>query len=93
MDRVALKYTINPLDEKETKEMIEFRLRQAGHSNVGSLFSEEAVNTIYQYTQGYPRKISMICHDALETIVMNEKNIVDMAVVKDLITRREDYEG
>jgi general secretion pathway protein A len=93
MDRVALKYTINPLDEKETKELIEFRLRQAGYGNAASIFSEEAINAIYQYTQGYPRKISMVCHDALETIVMNEKNMVDEAVVKDLITHRQSYEG
>lgn len=93
MDRVALKYTINPLDENETKEMIEFRLRQAGFSDTRSLFDEAAVKSIYQYTQGYPRKISMLCHDALETIVMSEKNIVDETVVSDLIARRQDYEG
>ncbi len=31
MDRIALKYLINPLDESETKQMIEFRLKQAGY--------------------------------------------------------------
>ena len=29
-DRIGLKYIINPLDEKETKEMVLFRLNQAG---------------------------------------------------------------
>src|SRR3989338_2181533 len=31
MDRINLKYIINPLDEIETKEMINFRLRQGGY--------------------------------------------------------------
>lgn len=34
-DRISFKYTLNPLDMKETKEMIEFRIRQAGyHSSI-----------------------------------------------------------
>jgi general secretion pathway protein A len=85
VDRIALKYTINPLDESETKEMIDFRLKQAGYKIIGNLFTDEAIRLIYQHTQGYPRKISMLCHDALETIVMRERAIVDIEVINDLI--------
>lgn len=87
IDRVALKYTINPLDETETKKMIEFRLSQAGYKNPISLFSEEAVRLIYQQTQGYPRRIAMLCHDALETIVMQERPLVDAEIVNQLIAQ------
>ncbi|MDD5195108.1 MAG: AAA family ATPase [Candidatus Omnitrophica bacterium] len=92
MDRVALKYTINPFDELETKEMIKFRLRQAGSPDC-AIFSDEACNLIYQYTQGYPRKIAMLCHDALETIVMKEKSLVDGQIIYELITSRKQNEG
>lgn len=85
MDRVVLKYTINPLDENETKEMIEFRLRQAGYNGYNSLFSEEAVKLIYQFTQGYPRQIALLCHNALETIVMKDLSAVDAQVINELI--------
>ena len=34
MDRVSLKYIINPLDENQTREMIEFRLQKAGYENL-----------------------------------------------------------
>ncbi|TRZ94595.1 transposase [bacterium] len=88
MDRIALKYTINPLDEKETKDMIEFRLKQAGSAQYNGLFSEEAIKIIYQYTQGYPRRISMLCHDALEEIVMSERPTVDEETVKKVISYR-----
>jgi general secretion pathway protein A len=87
MDRVAMKYMINPLDEIETKEMIEFRLKQAGYSRGYSLFTDEAVKMIYQQSQGYPRKIAMLCHDALEVIVMKEKAVIDAEVIGGLLNQ------
>ncbi|MGE5197623.1 MAG: ExeA family protein, partial [Deltaproteobacteria bacterium] len=65
-DRVALKYSINPLDETETRGMIDFRLKQAGYNGRRALFDDEAVKLIYRYTQGYPRRVAILCHDALE---------------------------
>lgn len=87
MDRVALKYTINPLDEAETKKMIGFRLRQAGHNAENCLFSDEAIRLIHQSTQGYPRRIAMLCHDALEAVVMKERSAVDAEIISGLINQ------
>jgi general secretion pathway protein A len=85
-DRVSLKYIINPLDEVETREMIIFRLRQAGYKNSEhELFTDGAVRLIQAYTQGYPRRISLICHDALEYIVMKEKDIVDESAIREIV--------
>lgn len=91
MDRMALKYTINPLDENETKEMVNFRLKQAGLNNKNSLFDEQAIKLIYQYTQGYPRRIAMLCHDALEMLVMQEKPFIDEAIIKEIISHEKGY--
>ncbi|MCM8797225.1 MAG: AAA family ATPase [Candidatus Omnitrophica bacterium] len=82
IDRVSLKYTINPLDETETKEMIEFRLKQAGLNGQNKLFSDEAIRLIYQKTQGYPRQIAMLCHNCLEEAVMQDKWFVDEDIVR-----------
>ncbi len=84
MDRVALKYTINPLDESETRELIEFRLKKAGYNGSPFIFTPEAIRLIYQHTQGYPRRIAMLCHDALETAVMNDRFEVDEQTVANL---------
>lgn len=89
MDRIALKYTINPLDERETKGMIEFRLRQAGLREENSLFSDEAIKLIYQYSQGYPRKIAMLCHDCLEAIVMQDAPVVNAEIISSLIAQEQ----
>jgi general secretion pathway protein A len=87
MDRISLKYIINPLDEDETKEMIEFRLQQAGYNGSISLFTDDAMSEIYHYTQGYPRRISMLCHNALKSLAMENKSIVDGQLIRDLISR------
>lgn len=85
-DRIALKYTINPLDEKETAKMIEFRLRQAGYLAPEYLFMPEAIKGIYDHTQGYPRRIALLCHEALKMLIMKDKKVVDGEIVKEVIS-------
>ncbi len=86
MDRICLKYILNPLDEKETGEMIAFRLKQAGYNNNGQLFTPGAIKQIYQFTQGYPRRIIHLCHNALEYLIMYDKSQVDEEMINYLIT-------
>ena len=85
IDRVALKYIINPLSEEETAEMIQFRLRSAGLPYGRGLFSSEAVSVIHRFTQGYPRQIALLCHNALESMVIHDKSVADAALVEELI--------
>lgn len=86
-DRINLKYVLNPLDEQDTKEMIQFRLRAAGYISSVDFFTEEAIEEIYRYTQGYPRRIAMICHHALKTLVMESKPVADAELVRNLINK------
>lgn len=86
-DRISLKSVLVPFNLEDTKEMIEFRLRQAGYNFYKPLFTEEAVRMIYEYTRGYPRRISMLCHDALEYIVMYEMGVVTEKVIQELIDK------
>ncbi len=88
-DRVILKYIINPLDENEARQMIDFRLRQAGWDAVCPLFTEGAMRMVYERALGYPRKISILCHNALAALVMHDKRVVDEELVGAVI-RQED---
>ena len=88
-DRIALKYVINPLDEGETKEMINFRLSQAGYNSRYPIFKDEAISEIYNFTKGYPRKITMLCHDSLEQLIMRKKEFVDKDLVKELVEKEK----
>ena len=85
MDRVAMKYIINPLSEEETAEMIAFRLRSAGWSNGQSLFAPSTIGAIHRFTQGYPRRIALLCHNALEAVVMHGRSTVDDHLIQELI--------
>lgn len=84
-DRIALKCVINPLDLAEAKELIRFRLEQAGYQGPG-LFAEEAIRLIHRHTRGYPRQMSMMCHNLLEMLVMKDRMIVDETLVREVIT-------
>ncbi|MBU0881261.1 MAG: AAA family ATPase [Candidatus Omnitrophica bacterium] len=84
-DRISLKYVINPLEENEVREMIDFRLKEAGYVSRYPIFTDNSIRAIYNYTQGYPRKIAMLCHDALEYLVMYKREMIDKEVIDDLI--------
>lgn len=88
-DRIALKYIINPLDEKETKEMIDFRLRHAGLPPEKTLFDPESIHCIYEQSQGYPRRIAMLCHNALEELIIEGKSVVDTDIITKVINREK----
>jgi general secretion pathway protein A len=60
--RVAIHYHLNPLDADETKEYIRFRLARAGGSGI---FTASALDKLYEYTQGVPRRINAWCDLAL----------------------------
>lgn len=84
-DRVSFKYTLNPLSLAETKEMIEFRIRQAGYRPNMRLFLDEAIEEIYRYTKGYPRRITMMCHTALKQLIIKNRIVVDAKLINDIV--------
>ncbi len=89
MDRVSSKYILNNLDEYETGKMIDFRLRQAGYKGEKSLFSKEAVQKIYQYTQGYPRQVSLICHNATEILIAEDYEQITGEIIDKIIEKEK----
>lgn len=84
-DRISFKFTLNPLDLEETREMIEFRIRQAGYRAAMRLFTDEAVKEIHRHTLGYPRQVTMLCHKALKALVLRNKFVVDAEIINELI--------
>ncbi|MFC1704443.1 ExeA family protein [Candidatus Omnitrophota bacterium] len=85
-DRIDFKFTLNPLGFEETKDMIEFRIRQAGFKDSRYLFLEEAVKIIFAHTKGYPRGIIRICHKCLRALVMSRtKSVVDKQLASEII--------
>jgi general secretion pathway protein A len=84
MDRINLSYMINPLSYADTQEMIRFRLEQAGYKGDG-LFTHEATGLIYDHSKGSPRKITLMCHHALESLIMQNRSVVGKDMIEELI--------
>ena len=83
-DRIALKCVINPLNFDEARELIHYRLLQAGYRGPG-LFKDEAIRLIHAHTRGYPRQMSILCHNLLEMLVMRERSIIDESLVREVL--------
>jgi len=88
LDRVALRYVLSPLAEHEVAEMIQFRLQVAGYRAERPLFTDDAIAALYQATAGLPRPITMLCHNAIEHLILNERETVDREIVE-LVVERE----
>jgi general secretion pathway protein A len=82
LDRVNMKYVFRPLNETNTRKMIEFRLRIAGLNSGRSPFTDDAYMAIYMETLGYPRKIINLCHHALLTMLIKERESIDGELIR-----------
>jgi general secretion pathway protein A len=80
-DRINLSYMINPLSLDETKQMIQYRLNQAG-LNGKELFTDDAMTLIHDHSKGSPRKITLLCHHALESLIMQDRSVVEADLVE-----------
>ncbi len=60
--RVVVHYHLSPLSSQETKAYINFRLARAGGSGI---FTESALDKLYEYTRGVPRRLNAWCDLAL----------------------------
>ena len=85
MDRVSFRCTLEPFDLAETRRMVQFRLQEAGYRSRLALFTDNAIELIHEYAEGYPRRIAMLCHKALRTLVMSDHRVVDDELVDELI--------
>ncbi|MBN1689298.1 MAG: AAA family ATPase [Candidatus Omnitrophica bacterium] len=87
LDRISMKYILEPLGEEETRELIDYRIKQAGFKGHYHLFLDGAVKEIYRFTGGYPRKVAMLCHKALKSLVMKNREVVDRGIIEELVNQ------
>ncbi len=83
--RISVHYHINPLTEKETEEYIAHRLKVSGCDDVGSCFSEDALEEIYTQTLGFPRLINLLCDACLVNAFADQVKPVTRSIVTDTI--------
>ncbi len=61
--RIGVRYHLTPLSRQETGEYVAHRMAVAGSQE--RVFDAAAIGAIYDYSQGVPRVINMVCDRAL----------------------------
>lgn len=84
--RIAIRYTLKPLNLSETEEYINFRMKTAGLSK--KIFTHDAINKIYEYSKGIPRKINNICDLSLLVGYSTKAKDIDSTVVQESINEQ-----
>ena len=62
-ERIAVRCYINPLSRREARRYVDHRIRAAGGSL--DLFTPAAVRLAVERSRGIPRRINILCHNAL----------------------------
>lgn len=86
--RISVYYHLYPLEESDVNRYINHRLSVAGYYRKEPLFTPDAVRRIYQYTNGVPRLINIICDTALMYGYADEAADVDLALIEKVIRDR-----
>ncbi len=79
--RIGIRYHLDPLNDSETHEYINHRLKVAGSDK--EIFSSKAINDIHFFSAGFPRLINAICDLALLTGYSEGKSQIDDKIVKE----------
>jgi len=82
--RLAVRYHLGPLDLQETLGYIKHQIRVAGYS-AGPLFTDEAIQRIFEYTKGVPRRINQLCTTALMAGLIDQKSGIDESTIRKAI--------
>jgi general secretion pathway protein A len=87
-DRINLYHYLKPLSFKDTRRMIKYRLEKSSDRyRTYTFFSFPALVAIFLSTGGYPRKIINLCHRCILTMILQNKTVVDLLLVRTCINR------
>ena len=78
--RIGIRYHVEPLSGKDTEKYINFRLDRAG-AGKSSIFTDEAVATIHEASQGNPRLINILCDHAMLTGFAKDLKVIDKPLI------------
>jgi general secretion pathway protein A len=82
--RLAVRYHLGPLDLQETLGYIKHQVRIAGYTG-GTLFTDDAIQRIFEYTKGIPRRINQVCTTALMAGLIDQKSVLDESTLRKAI--------
>jgi HD-GYP domain-containing protein (c-di-GMP phosphodiesterase class II)/type II secretory pathway predicted ATPase ExeA len=90
--RVGAFYVLGGLSLEETGDYIEYHLKKVNAAD-HTIFTDDAIQTIYQYSGGLPRNINHICDAALLLGAIQGKDFVDARMVESVAAERASLRG
>ena len=79
--RITVHYHLEPLDSNETTVYIQHRLKSAGSEDL-NIFTPEAVQAIFENSNGIPRVVNLICDLALVYGFAEQKRKIGKDIVE-----------
>ncbi len=83
--RVVVRYHIKPLERTELQDYINHRLKIAGSDADTVRFTEEAQGAIYNFSEGTPRLVNILCDRCLLAGFAAQTNTIDVEIVQTCI--------
>jgi type II secretory pathway predicted ATPase ExeA len=81
--RIGMQYHLGPLDRKETEAYVLHRLRVAGREAL--LFESGAIELLYRYSGGIPRRINIIAGNALIEGFGREAQTIGSEIIENVV--------
>jgi general secretion pathway protein A len=81
-DRITIFGALTPLTYEDAVALIDFRWKVAGGDK--HPFEQEALEAIFKYSKGLPRKISKLCDNALIRALSNELKSVNKETIEQI---------
>ena len=82
--RIAVQTALSPLTRQESLDYISHRIQKAG-GDIDQLFTKGALKRIVAYAEGIPRKIQILCDNALVAGLGYQKKPVTAKIVNEAI--------
>jgi type II secretory pathway predicted ATPase ExeA len=86
--RLSVRYHLPPLDLRETIGYVKHHVQVAGFT-AATLFTDNAITRIFEYTKGLPRRINQVCTTALMAGMIDQKSVIDETSVRKAIADLE----
>jgi general secretion pathway protein A len=81
-DRISLYHQLRPLNFRDTRLMIKYRLEKSNNSAKKlHLFTSQALWAVYRSTGGYPRKIINLCHHCILSMIIQNRSKIGYFLV------------
>jgi len=88
-ERIGARTLLVPLDANETTEYIDYRLRAKGGS-AGKIFHPKALKYIVTASAGVPRRVNVLCHNAMLLAYAAGAKHVTLKMAKEAVAEYQD---